>query len=141
LSKLFDQLKEAAREREGGILLDALARKQKAPGSAAQAELPLPQAAAERLREAPEPPAGEPAAAGRGPASAMASRPVAPSRSSLAGIALAVAIFALVFFAWEAAPWRAPQKLRIEPESLKLDRTLDLQRAPSKGTTAPSRPS
>jgi hypothetical protein len=46
-----------------------------------------------------------------------------------------------VALAWNAAPWRAPQKLKIDPAELKLDRSLDLQRPSPKGTTSPSRPS
>src|SRR5690242_10404086 len=61
----------------------------------------------------------------------------AASRSSYAGIALAAAIFAVVVIAWNAAPWRAPQKIKIDPTDLKLDRSLDLQRPSPKGTTSP----
>ena len=138
MSKLFDQLKDAAREREGGILMDALARKQAA--NSAQAELPLPQAAAARLaRDEPLPAFESPPPAN--PEEQAARPPPVSSRSPLVGIGLAAAIFAVAVVAWHAAPWRAPQKVRIEPETLKLDRKLDLDRTPPKGTTAPSRPS
>jgi hypothetical protein len=123
LSKLFDQLKNAARDREQrspGLLIEALQRK--AP-PAAEPDRPT-------ADEAPAQSGDEPA-----PAS------VAPANPAFAGIALAIAIFAAVVVAWNAAPWRAPQKIRIEPTELKLDRNLDLQRRSPKGTTSPSRPS
>ena len=70
--------------------------------------------------------------------------PAAPG-SPLGGIALAAIIFGVAVLAWHSAPWRAPQKMKIDPESLKLDRSLDLNRDPAltspKGTTSPSRPS
>ena len=145
MSKLFDQLKDAAREREGGILLDALARKQAA--NPAQAELPLPEAAAARLPQ-DVPPLGLQTAAPAGPETPSPKPPTVPAgspplsdKSPLVGVGLAAAIFAVAVVAWHAAPWRPPQKVRIQPETLKLDRKLDLDRAPPKGTTAPSRPS
>ena len=150
MSKLFDQLKDAAREREGGILLDALARKQRSDaaaqaGTPTQGELSLPEAAAARLpEELPVPAFESPSAATSvSPTSAPSAKADATgaSRSPIAGVALAALIFLVAFLAWQAAPWRAPQKVHIEPGSLKLDRKLDLDRSPSKGTTPPSRPS
>jgi hypothetical protein len=113
LSKLFDQLKNAARSREKrspGVLLEALQNSQQpvAP-DATTSQQPGPQSS--------------------------------HAQSSYAGIALAVLIFAVAVLAWNAAPWRAPLKHKIDPSGLKLDRSLDLQRAPSKGTSPPGRPS
>jgi hypothetical protein len=135
LSKLFDQLKNAARgreERSPGLLLEALQKaKASSPTGAnpptgddtparpgAQAELPL----------APD----APATTHPSPTTAV---------NSYVGIALAAGIFTAVVIAWNAAPWRAPQKIKIDPTELKLDRTLDLQRPSPKGTTSPSSPS
>ena len=64
-----------------------------------------------------------------------------PSGSSLGGVALAAAIFGIAVLAWHSAPWRAPQRTKIDPESLKLDRSFILDRPSPKGTTSPSRPS
>jgi hypothetical protein len=123
LSKLFDQLKDAARSREGqspGLLANALQR-QKA-GQDASGTTPVEAASA------PESPA--------------ASGGTTPSRiTSYSGIGLAVLIFAVAVFAWHSAPFRAPQKLRIDPSGLKLDRSLDLDRTTPKGTSPPGRPS
>ena len=93
MSKLFEKLKGAAREREGGLLLDALASKK------AVEPAPLP-------------------------------APPAPSSSHtpLAGIAVALAIFGLVMVAWHSTTWRLPPKTRIDATSLKLDRSLDVNR-------------
>jgi hypothetical protein len=136
LSKLFDQLKKAARsrrDRSPGLLLDALQKAQErrdAPVAPVSVATPDPPGA----RSIGEP---QPAIA------PSVSAPAAPldSRSSYSGILLAVAIFVAVLFAWHSAPWRAPQKIKIDPTELKLDRSLDLQRQPSKGTSSPVRPS
>jgi hypothetical protein len=123
LSKLFDQLKTAARsrrDRSPGLLLEALQKAQEARDGPAAAE-PI---------VAPGAPAGE-----SEPAASLA------SRSSYSGVLLALAIFLVVLAAWYAAPWRAPAHIKIDPTDLKLDRSLDLQRQPSKGTSSPVRPS
>ena len=115
MSKLFDQLKDAARSREEkspGLLADALQRQKSAPVEAAA---PAPAAV---------------------PAATSSTR-----ITSYSGIGLAVVIFAVAVFAWHSAPFRAPQKLRIDPSGLKLDRTLDLQRTTPKGTSPAGRPS
>ena len=119
LSKLFDQLKNAARTREEkspGLLLEALQKSQQGIVAPAQAD-------------------------------AQSAQPVAPAQAgaqsprSYSGIALAILIFVVAVLAWHSQPWRAPQKLKIDPSELKLDRTLDLHRLPSEGTSPPGRPS
>ena len=124
MSKLFDQLKDAARSREEkspGLLVDALRRQQEGgpvtPGAPAEPVTP----------GAPE-----------------AQRPGAqvPSRiSSYSGIGLAIVIFLVAVLAWRSAPWSPPKKHRIDPSELKLDRSFDSQRIPSRGTSPPGRPS
>jgi hypothetical protein len=134
LSKLFDQLKNAARgreERSPGILLEALQRAKSS--SPAGPDRPTADDA-----PAPVEAQSEPTLAGESPAEAAA--PPAAT-GSYAGITLAVAIFVAVVLAWNAAPWRAPQKTKIDPTELKLDRHLDLQRPPPRGTTSSPRPS
>jgi hypothetical protein len=133
LSKLFDQLKNAARDRtersSPGLLVEAMQR----------AKTSAPSVADDTPASSPTPVefSGAPAVApvpGEGPSASA-------SRASYAGIALATAIFAAVVIAWNASPWHAPQKVKIDPADLKLDRSLDLQRPSPKGTTLPSRPS
>ena len=123
MSKLFDQLKDAARSREEkspGLLADAL----------------------QRQKSAPEASAADPAPSPAPPESPHPAGTAAPRRiSSYSGIGLAVLIFAIAVFAWHSAPFRAPQKLRIDPSDLKLDRTLDLERTMPKGTSPAGRPS
>ena len=130
MSKLFDQLKDAARSREEkspGILADALKRQhQRQAGEAA-----------------PQPPAGN-AAAGADPALAQPA-PAAPQLltrlSHLSGVGLAILIFLVAVLAWRSAPFTPPRKLKIDPSELKLDRTLDLGRLSPKGTSPGGRPS
>ena len=134
LSKLFDQLKKATRSREQkspGLLLEALQKAQRYRDPITPAEPGTP-------------PGTEAAAAKPGtaaaPAQAGSESLISKSPSSYAGIFLALAILAIVWLAWNAAPWRAPEKIKIDPTGLKLDRTLDLQRQgvdrpTSKGTS------
>jgi len=120
LSKLFDQLKKAARsrrDRSPGLLLEALQK-------------------AQDRRDGPVAP--EPVVT---PAETSAPAAFPASRSSYSGFLLALAIFLVVLAAWYSSPWRAPQKIKIDPTDLKLDRSLDLQRQPSRGTSSPARPS
>ena len=130
MSKLFDQLKNAARSREevpsSGILIDALNRQQRA---AAPSVEPGPAASST---------GSEPAAAAT-PGEATRARSL--RGASYSGIALAAIIFVVVVFAWHSAPFRVPPKLRIDPSGLKLDRSLDLQRTTPKGTSPAGRPS
>ena len=138
MSKLFDQLKKAARgrrDRSPGLLLEALQKAQERRGDApaAPASVVAPDSPAARSPVVAQP-AGTSAAASA-PAASLA------SRSSYSGILLAVAIFLVVLVAWHSAPWRAPAKVKIDPTELKLDRSFDLQRQPSKGTSSQARPS
>jgi hypothetical protein len=137
LSKLFDQLKKAARsrrDRSPGLLLEALQKAQETrDGPVAPASAAAPESSSAPSFAAPD----------RAGAPAAVSAPAAPfaSRSSYSGILLALAIFLVVVAAWYSTPWRAPAKVKIDPTDLKLDRSLDLQRQPSKGTSSPVRPS
>jgi len=123
LSKLFDQLKKAARTREEkspGLLLEALRSQGAAPAAAVT-----------------------PAQAG---AQSPAATPAQGAQSShkpfpYAGIIVAAAILGIVVLAWNANPWRVPARVKIDPSGLKLERNLDLQRPPSKGTSPAARPS
>jgi hypothetical protein len=133
LSKLFDQLKDAARSREEsspGLLANALKRQQEnaAAVSPAQAGAQSPELVS-------------PAQAG----AQSAPWPAAPSPdtriSRYSGVGLAIIIFAVAVLAWRSAPWTPPRKHKIDPASLKLDRALDLQRVPSKGTSPGGTPS
>ena len=115
MSKLFDQLKNASRNREEkspGLLLEALQRsQQRDPNTAAD-----PVAPAKAGAQSPAP---------------------------YAGIALATAIPATAWLVWSAAPWRAPEKARIDPSALKLDRTFRPDRpspTPRQGPEGTSRP-
>ena len=132
MSKLFDQLKDATRNREEkspGILLEALQRSQtRDPNTAGETAPVAAPAAAPTDPVAPAPSSVAPTQAG------------APS-SSYAGIALAAIILAVAWLAWNATPWRAPQKVKIDPATLKLDRSFQLDRPSPKGTSTPSRPS
>ena len=135
MSKLFDQLKNAARDREErspGLLLEALQKSKASSPTGPRGD----DVAADDSRAEAAVPSG---ARGATPDAAVGLPP--PTSPPYLGIALAVAIFATVVVAWNAAPWRAPQKLKIDPTELKLDRTLDLRRPSPKGTTSPSRPS
>ena len=151
MSKLFDQLKDAARSRDKspGLLLEALEKSHgrdaatapddpvaPASGSAARA-----QAGAQSAEIGPRPSAAIAAAGATSadvpPAQAAAGETSAPS-TSYAGIALAAAILAVAWLAWNAAPWRAPQKLKIDPATLKLDRSFQLDRPSAKGTSPPA---
>ena len=133
MSKLFDQLKDAARSREEkspGLLADALKRQQEnavaGQPAATSAEGVTPAKAG-----APSSPAAESTAA-----------PFPGTRiSRYSGVGLAIIIFAVAVLAWRSAPWTPPRKYKIDPSELKLDRTLDLQRAPSKGTSPGGAPS
>ena len=125
MSKLFDQLKDAARSREEkspGLLVDALKRQQQGAAGPAEAEAVAPA----------EPEAVAPAQAG-------AQSP--PRISSFSGVALAILIFAVAVLAWRSAPWMPPKKHKIDPSELRLDRSLDLQRTTPKGTSPAGRPS
>ena len=148
MSKLFDQLKDAARNREEkspGLLVDALRRQQEASaaGEAATGEPvppvdsggPVTPGAPQEQRAGAQPAAPLVTPAKAGP-QASASR-----FSQYSGVGLAIIIFAVAVLAWRAAPWSPPLKHRIDPSELRLDRTLDLQRAPSKGTSPAERPS
>ena len=122
MSKLFDQLKNAARNREEkspGLLLEALKST-----SAAGPDRPT---------------------AGVAPVSAGAQSPIVappPAKPSpYAGVIVAAAILGVVFLAWNASPWRAPARVKIDPSGLKLERNLDLKRPSSEGTSPPARPS
>jgi len=116
LSKLFDQLKDAARSREEkspGLLVDALKRQQE----------------------------GGPVTPGA-PTEPVTPAAPSPTRiSSYSGIGLAIIIFLVAVLAWRSAPWSPPKKHRIDPSELKLDRSFDSQRIPSRGTSPPGRPS
>jgi hypothetical protein len=108
LSKLYDQLKQAARQRgeepEAGLLAQALQARRDAQSG------PLDPAAM-----APAQPAAAPQQAA----------PPPRRRFPRAPVLLTVAIFIAVLMAWRAAPWHAPAKLRIDPAALKLDSRLD----------------
>jgi hypothetical protein len=135
LSKLFDQLKGAARSREEkspGLLVDALKRQQEGAAGPPEAVAPA-QAGAQSAVPTPVTP-GAPEAQRTGGES--------PSRiSSISGIGLAILIFAVAVVAWRSAPWVPPKKLKIDPSELRLDRSLDLQRTTPKGTSPAGRPS
>jgi len=62
------------------------------------------------------------------------------SSHTVAGLAVAIAIFAVVIIAWHAAPWRAPDKAKIDPSGLKLDRNLDLTRTGDAARSSPPGP-
>ena len=132
MSKLFDQLKDAARSREEkspGLLADALRRQQEAAASA-----PDPVATPGPL-VAPVPvvtPAGIKPGAGSQLPTCL---------SQFSGIGLALLIFLVAVLAWRSSPFTPPRKLKIDPSELRLDRTLDLQRLSPKGTSPPGRPS
>ena len=124
MSKLFDQLKNAARTREEkspGLLLEALKSKGVAPASAGvQSPDVLPAKAGSQAPIVAPPPA---------------------KPSPYAGIVVAAAILGVVFLVWNANPWRPPAKVKIDPSGLKLERSLDLKRPSSEGTSPPARPS
>ena len=128
MSKLFDQLKKAARTREEkspGLLLEAL----KAT-SGAGPDRPTADVAPELAGT--QSPAATPQQTG-----AQSSHKPYP----YAGIVVAAAILAVVVIAWNANPWRAPARVKIDPSGLKLERSLDLKRPSSEGTSPPARPS
>jgi hypothetical protein len=144
LSKLFDQLKKAARTREEkspGLLLEAL----KATSEAGQARPPADVAPASAGAQSPIVASAQPVTPGAAspnpvtPGAALPQRPGA--QSPYAGIIIAAAILGIVVLAWNAAPFRAPAKVKIDPSGLKLERSLDLKRPSSKGTSPPARPS
>ena len=119
MSKLFDQLKDAARSREEkspGLLVDALKRQQQ--GDPVTPGTPVAQA------QSPE-----------------AEAPAPDRISSYSGVGLAIVIFLVAVLAWRSAPWSPPKKHRIDPSELKLDRSLDPQRIPSRGTSPARTPS
>ena len=121
MSKLFDQLKDAARSREEkpspGLLIGALQKHHAPPAAAGEPVTP----AAPQAEPRPAP---------------------SPTRiSSYSGIGLAVLIFLVAILAWHSAPFRPPAKLRIDPAGLKLDRSLDVDRITPKGTSPAGRPS
>jgi hypothetical protein len=129
LSKLFDQLKDAARTREEkspGLLAGALKRQQENQAGSVS----------------PEQPAVTPATI----ADRSVSQPVALPHlltrvSHFSGVGLALLIFLVAILAWRSAPFNPPHKLKIEPSELRLDRTLDLGRISPKGTSPGGRPS
>ena len=129
MSKLFDQLKDAARSREEkspGLLVDALKRQQEgAAGPAEPAEALVTPGAPEAQR----------------PGAQSPTAPATPRFSSFSGVALAILIFAVAVLAWRSAPWVPPKKHKIDPSELRLDRSLDLQRTTPKGTSPAGRPS
>ena len=135
MSKLFDQLKDATRNREEkspGLLLEALQRSQtRDPNTAAETapadSIAPAKAGAQSAENGPRP--GAPTVA--------AGATSAPS-SSYAGIILAAIILAVAWLAWNAAPWRPPHKVKIDPAALKLDRNFQPDRPSAKGTTAPA---
>jgi hypothetical protein len=130
LSKLLDQLKDATRTREEkspGILLEALQRSQTRDPNTAAETAPVPAPA----------PAGAPSPAAPAPNS-VAPEPAGAQSSPYAGIVLAAAILAGAWLAWNAAPWSAPQKVRIDASTLKLDRSFQIDRPSAKGTTPPA---
>ena len=129
LSKLFDQLKDAARSREEkspGLLADALKRQHQnqagEAGSLAEAE-------------------GNAAAAAPAVSPPAPSPPLLTRISHFSGVGLAILIFLVAVLAWRSSPFTPPRKLRIDPSELKLDRTLDLGRLSPKGTSPAGRPS
>ncbi len=127
MSKLFDQLKKAARTREEkspGLLLEALQRSQHPDAIVAPAEPVTPGATPAELVT---PGAAPPQRLG--------------ARFPYSGVILAAAILAVVVIAWNANPWRAPARVKIDPSGLKLERSLDLKRPSSEGTSPPARPS
>jgi hypothetical protein len=129
LSKLFDQLKDAARSREEkspGLLADALKRQQQNRTGEASSE-PTPVAPPTVADSAVSPPAASPQLLTR--------------VSHFSGVGLAILIFLVAVLAWRASPFNPPRKLRIDPSELKLDRTLDLGRISPKGTSPGGRPS
>jgi hypothetical protein len=124
LSKLFDQLKDAARsrgEKSPGILVDALRRQQ--DGASADVE--------------PVAPAPDNGARGQAPSGAQSPK----SPVSLSGIGLAVVIFLVAVLAWRSTPFTPPRKHKIDPTELKLDRSFDPQRVSPKGTSPAGTPS
>ena len=129
MSKLFDQLKDAARSREEkspGLLADALKRQQQVQAG----------------EVSPEPPPAGPADA----SAPAVSPPTAPPQlltrvSHFSGVGLAILIFVVAVLAWRSSPFNPPRKLKIDPSELKLDRTLDLGRVSPKGTSPAGRPS
>jgi hypothetical protein len=131
LSKLFDQLKDAARSREEkspGILADALKRQhQRQAGEAGPPFAPAEATAAiadpARAQATPEPPQ------------------LLTRLSHLSGVGLAILIFLVAVLAWRSAPFTPPRKLKIDPSELKLDRNLDPGRISPKGTSPAGRPS
>ena len=128
MSKLFDQLKVAARSREEnspGLLAGALKRQQQNEAGEVPAE-PLPAA---------------PAATDRAVVSSAASPQLLTRVSHFSGVGLAILIFLVAVLAWRSSPFNPPRKLRIDPSELKLDRTLDLGRVSPKGTSPAGRPS
>ena len=129
MSKLFEQLKDAARSREEkspGLLADALKRQQENQGGGVGAELP-PVAPA----TVTDPHGNQPVAA-----------PQFLTRvSHFSGVGLAVLIFLVAVLAWRSAPFTPPHRLKIDPSELKLDRSIDLGRVSPKGTSPTGRPS
>ena len=124
MSKLFDQLKDAARSREEkspGLLVGALKRQQEAAAAPVAAE---PIAAADPIAVS-EPKSGA----------------ESPLISQFSGVGLAILIFFVAVLAWRSSPFTPPRKLKIDPSELRLDRTLDLQRVSPKGTSPAGRPS
>jgi hypothetical protein len=129
LSKLFDQLKDAARSREEkspGLLAGALKRQQENQAGGVPAE-PPPVAAATVADRAASPPVAAPHLLTR--------------VSHFSGVGLAMLIFLVAVLAWRSSPFNPPHKLKIDPSVLKLDRTLDLGRVSPKGTSPGGRPS
>jgi len=134
LSKLFDQLKKAAGSREQkspGLLLDALQK--------AQSRVDADRGVVPTAIVAPP---ATPGAAPPEPVTPGAATPQRPgAQSTYAGAIVAAAILGVVVLAWNAAPFRVPAKVKIDPSGLKLERNLDLKRPSSEGTSPPARPS
>ena len=112
MSKLFDQLKDAARSREaqppsseqGGLLGEALRKSRSHP----RRRVPNDQ----RVPNDPPPPP-----------------PRLPNlRSPAIALALAGVIFLFVTLSWYSNPWSAPPKKAWPGSGLKLDTKLDLKR-------------
>ena len=126
MSKLFDQLKDAARSREEkspGLLVDALRRQKEGATPADAPEAAITADPGQPVTPPPPPPQ------------------FLTRVSHFSGVGLALLIFIVAVLAWRSSPFNPPRKLKIDPSELRLDRTLDLDRISPKGTSPAGRPS